>query len=373
LKGESSQRLSFEIIDTGIGISPEGQKKLFQAFTQADGSTTRRYGGTGLGLYISKQLIEMMDGELGVNSAPGLGSRFWFTMEFPLSSAVPPETPKFPGKRALIVTEHTTQQKVLVHYLKEMGIESSFVTDALKAVSELRLDKQYDLAIVDTNIEGMDGNMVARAVRAEPSFARTRVMMITAPSGEVVDERNRSGSIPCLTKPIKRSAMWSAVVKLLGEVTSETKPEPEPKKENRFDGISARILVAEDNVVNQKLAVRMLKKLGHQVDVVPDGVKALKAISETEYDLVLMDCQMPEMDGYEATGIIRKSGKPIRIVAMTANAMKGDREKCLAAGMDDYVSKPIRLEDLNAVIRRQMEGRSRADGDVSAAMAKLAR
>jgi two-component system, sensor histidine kinase and response regulator len=354
LKGENSQLLSFEIIDTGIGIAPDAQRRLFQAFSQADGSTTRKYGGTGLGLYISKQLIEMMEGDLGVNSAPGLGSRFWFTLELPISNAVPRETPKFPGKRALIVTEHTTQRKVMVHYLKEMGIECSFVTDALKAIGELRVDKEYDLAIVDTNIEGMDGNMVARAVRAEPSFARTRVMMITSLSSETVDELNRSGSIPCLTKPIKRSALWNAVTKLLGEVAPEIKAEPTAKKNLPYTAPSARILVAEDNVVNQRLAMRMLKKLGHHVDVVPDGVKALNAISESHYDLILMDCQMPEMDGYEATRIIRQSGNRIRIIAMTANAMKGDREKCLESGMDDYVSKPIRLEELEATIQRQL-------------------
>jgi CheY-like chemotaxis protein len=351
---DNIQLLRFEIIDTGVGISLEAQGKLFQAFTQADGSTTRKYGGTGLGLYISKQLVEMMHGELGVRSAPGVGSRFWFTVDLPLSGIQPKPAPQFAGKRALIVTAHATHQKVLEHYLTEIGIQCSFVTDALQAIGELRLDKCYDLSIVDTNIEGMDGNMVARAVRAEPSFSQTRVMMITSLSSETVEELNRFGSIPCLTKPIKREALWNTVAKLLDGAVA--KVSPPPARQTKTDGHSARILVAEDNLVNQRLAVRMLNKLGHQVDVVPDGVKALTAISEKEYDLVLMDCQMPEMDGYEATRLIRRSGKSIRIVAMTANAMQGDREKCIESGMDDYLSKPVRMEELEAVIRRQMEG-----------------
>jgi PAS domain S-box-containing protein len=357
-ESSDTQLLRFEIIDSGIGISREAQSKLFHAFTQADGSTTRKYGGTGLGLYISKQLIEMMGGELGVDSAPGVGSRFWFTIELPLSGAQPRSAPDFRGKRALIVTEHTSQQKVLEHYLKEAGIVCSFVSDALKAITELRVDKGYDLAIVDTNIEGMDGNMVARSVRAEPSFSRTRVMMTTSLSSDTVEELNRFGSIPCLTKPIKRSALWSAISKLLEGEAPEPKilkTIPPPKMVEAPGTFKAHILVAEDNVVNQRLAVRMLGKLGHTADIAPDGVQALNAINRKQYDLVLMDCQMPEMDGYEATRLLRKSGKNVRVVAMTANAMQGDREKCLEAGMDDYVSKPIRLEELAAAIQRQLQ------------------
>jgi two-component system sensor histidine kinase/response regulator len=358
-KRENRQLLTVEVIDTGIGIEPEAQKKLFQAFSQADGSTTRKYGGTGLGLYISKQLIEMMDGQLGVTSAPGLGSRFWFTIELPVSDGPTVEPPRYPGKRVMIVTEHKTQQKVLANYLGELGIESSFVADAVRAIAELRLDHSYDLVIIDTNVEGMDGNMVARAVRAEPSSPRTRVMMITSLSSETVDELNRSGSVPCLTKPIKRGALWKTLSKLLGNEASKPlapAPPQDPKKDAKTS--TARILVADDNVVNQRLAVRMLKKLGYEGEVVTDGAQALRAVSEREYDLVLMDCQMPEMDGYEATRLMRKAGKPIRIVAMTANAMQGDREKCLEAGMDDYVSKPIRLEELQAAIERQLNALS---------------
>lgn len=351
------QLLRFEIIDTGIGITPEAQAKLFQAFTQADGSTTRRYGGTGLGLYISKQLIEMMNGELGVSSSPGVGSRFWFTIELPISDAVVKEEPSWTGKRALIVTEHSTQQKVLEHYLTQIGIQCSFVSDALTAISELRVDRGYDLAIVDTNIEGMDGNMVARAVRAEPSFSKTRVMMITSLSRDAVEELNRFGSIPCLTKPIKRDALWSSVAKLFGEIAPEVKVLPTAGRVPVHGSISVHILVAEDNIVNQRLAVRILEKLGHKADVVPNGVQAIDALSQKTYDLVLMDCQMPEMDGYEATRVLRKNGKRIPIVAMTANAMQGDREKCLEAGMDDYVSKPIRIEELEAAILRQVQSR----------------
>lgn len=349
-----SQLLRFEIIDTGIGIPLGVQARLFKAFTQADGSTTRKYGGTGLGLYISKQLIEMMNGELGVSSAPGMGSRFWFTIELPLSTAPCKTAPDFNGKRALIVTEHTTQHRVLEHYLGEMGIECSFVVDALKAIAELRIDKAYDLAIVDTNIEGMDGNMIARSVRAEPAFAQTKVMMITSLSSETVVELNRFGSLPCLTKPIKRAALWAAVTKLLEDRTPEATVPEKQEKQAPINSGSVRILIAEDNAVNQKLALRMLGKLGYSADVVGDGMKAIEAVAGREYDLVLMDCQMPEMDGYEATQIIRNRRKQIRIVAMTANAMQGDREKCLEAGMDDYVSKPIRLEELKTVLARQL-------------------
>jgi PAS domain S-box-containing protein len=370
-ESDGVQLLRFEIVDTGIGIPLGVQARLFQAFTQADGSTTRKYGGTGLGLYISKQLIEMMRGEIGVSSAPGMGSRFWFTVELPLSKAGGRAAPQFRGKRALIVTEHPMQQKVLEHYLGEIGIQCSFVTDALKAITELRVDQSYDLAIVDTNIEGMDGNMVARAVRAEPSFARTKVMMITSLSSETVEELNRFGSIPCLTKPIKKGALWTAVSKLL-EAEAPIEKRVDQAREEKTGQLAARILIAEDNVVNQKLAVRMLSKLGHTADVVPDGVKAINAINQKRYDLVLMDCQMPEMDGYEATRLLRKSGKGIRIVAMTANAMQGDREKCLEAGMNEYVSKPIRLEELEAVILRQLRTVVDGQGDSMEERAKIA-
>lgn len=361
---EGAQTLRFEIVDTGIGIARDMQDRLFLAFTQADGSTTRKYGGTGLGLYISKQLIEMMNGELGVTSAPGIGSTFWFTLTLPVSGAREPLKPKFPGCSALIVTEEPAHQKVLSHYLRELGIWSGVVTDPLKAIEELRdncsRDNGYSIVIIDTHLCGMDGNTLARTIRGETEFADLPLLMVTSLSTDTVEELNKYGSIPCLTKPLKRDALHQMITRLLTRKNFEPEAAEPARPKVLCERSAARILIAEDNIVNQRLAVRILQKLGYSADVVPDGVKAISALTEKSYDLILMDCQMPEMDGYEATRVIRKGNSDVKIVAMTANAMQGDREKCLESGMDDYVSKPIKVEELAATLKRQLEERTAA-------------
>jgi PAS domain S-box-containing protein len=357
--------IRFEIIDTGIGISQQAQQYLFQAFTQADGSTTRKYGGTGLGLAISKQLVDMMSGEIGVESVEGKGSTFWFTARFEkqASQAVSRQRPGSLDKvRVLIVDDNSTNRKILMHQLGSWGMLYKETDSGSSALELLRLaagsGEAFDVVLLDFMMPGMDGFELAHKIKGDPTIAGVHLVMLTSfgDRGGVTIARD-AGIAVYLSKPIRQSQLFDTLVNLVGDTIelqrNANKPSP-PTTVRQIANFSPKlILLAEDNIVNQKVALRQLQKLGYRADTVANGREAVEALERIAYDLVLMDCQMPEMDGYEATAEIRRRegiSKHTWIVAMTANALEGDRAKCIAAGMDDYVSKPVRPEALNAVL-----------------------
>jgi len=366
---DSHVTVRFSVTDTGIGISEAAQGRLFQAFVQADGSTTRKYGGTGLGLVISKQLVELMDGEIGIESAPGMGSTFWFTVRLekqpPASQAVPVPPINLDGLRVLIVDDNATNRKILIHQTASWKLIPSEAEDGDRALELLRAaaaqHEPYDIVLLDMHMLGMNGFELARIIKAEASIAA--VPLVLMPSfgqrgdGQVARE---IGIAAYLTKPVRQSQLFDCLVTVLDRFGLTTLQSNTPTtlvtrhtlKEHKTTARKL-ILVAEDNIVNQKVAVRQLEKLNYRADVVANGLEAVEALTRIPYDLVLMDCQMPEMDGYEATAAIRQSEGQSRhtpIIAMTASAMQGDLERCLAAGMNDYISKPVRSEDLHAML-----------------------
>ncbi|NOS77360.1 MAG: PAS domain S-box protein [Nitrospira sp.] len=374
----------FDVTDTGIGLSEVQQARLFQAFSQADGSTTRKYGGTGLGLAICKRLVEMMGGEIGVASQPGSGSTFWFTARFepqsaPVDAAVP-EALTVRGKRVLIVDDKPINCRILDLLMKKWGVVSTVVSDHSAVVPHLqeqaRKGIDYDVAIIDADLAKSDGLQLAQAVVAT-GVPPLRVILLTS-VGRRGDAKAAKalGISAYLTKPLRESQLVRCLAMVLEQASASPAggpAQPGPELVTRHTLAEAatsagmKILLAEDNIINQKVAVRMFERLGHRVDVVANGLEAVEALSRIAYDLVFMDCQMPEMDGFEATREIREreqSGRgsglhpvPIThrrtpIIAMTANAMQGDREACLQAGMDDYVSKPVTSDALAVVFER---------------------
>ncbi len=366
--------IRFTVSDTGIGISQEIQRHLFQAFTQADGSTTRRYGGTGLGLAISKQLVELMGGEIGVTSEPGRGSTFWFTARFDKQAAAPaaapPESANLKNLRALIVDDNATNRKILSHQFNSWGMiyeEAEGAARALEMLHQAAAQKEpYSLAVLDLMMPGMDGFALARAIKSDPKIAGVTLVLLTSyGQTEYGALAREAGVVAYLAKPVRQAQLFDCLTNAMGQKTtiqrSDDSPENETLKANgpglpEGEKLSNKlILVAEDNIVNQKIAVRQLQRLGYRADAVANGREALEALGRIPYDLVLMDCQMPEMDGYEATAEIRRhegATKHTLIVAMTAHALEGDRQKCIAAGMDDYISKPVRSTALGEILER---------------------
>jgi two-component system, sensor histidine kinase and response regulator len=359
--------LRCEVKDSGIGIAPEAQTKLFQAFTQADTSTTRRYGGTGLGLAICRSLVGMMQGEMGVESAVGKGSTFWFTAKLEKRSQSAQEalrsTIEIAGSRALIVDDNATNREILHYQLLAWKIQNASTSGGAEALQMLReaaaAGSPYNLVILDMQMPVMDGVMLARAIKAEPAFANTKLIMLSSLGEQLEQEELRSVGInACLVKPAKQSCLFNCIADALGAKRAATAEIV--SKENSNAPAAAhkgRILLAEDNSINQDVALGQLDRLGYTADVVDNGCQVLEAIERAAYDIILMDCMMPEMDGYEATKKIREMERQningrrrMHIIAMTANAMTGDRDKCIAAGMDDYVSKPVQLPDLRRAI-----------------------
>ncbi len=363
----------FEVTDTGIGIAPKALEHLFQPFSQADSSTTRKYGGTGLGLTISKQLVEQMGGSLGVKTTPGQGSQFWFTSR--LSKQKPSTQPastsrvSLDGLRLCCVDDHPVNRRLMIQYCKDWGIEGVEAATPADALSILRTavdeGKPFDLAFVDMEMPEMDGTSLAKAIKADTAIADTKLILVTSLGrrGDAGQARE-AGFSGYFTKPVRKSQIRACLELVMEQtgaemegatlITQHTVREREAQR-------SIRILVADDFTVNQQLAVLMLENMGMRVDVVANGLEAVEALSRKPYDIVLMDCQMPEMDGYSATQEIRRreanqelkatnTQSRIPIIAMTANAMKGDREKCIAAGMDDYLSKPIKKDELEKVL-----------------------
>ncbi len=370
---DNEVELLFEVKDTGIGIAPEVQNRLFQPFSQADTSTTRKYGGTGLGLAITKKIVEQMGGKLTLASREGEGSTFGFTSRFAkqVKPTVELETGLLRGVRALIVDDNATNRKIVHHFIISWGMRNGSVASGIEALDILRkaaLEKDpYRIVLLDYQMPEMDGVGLAARIKADPLLAGLQLIMLTSLGMRLPEfVMAEAGIIQCLQKPVRQSELYNAMASAL----IETKPEASalPNNNDASDPVPVsklRILVAEDNPVNQKVALRQLRKLGFSAEAVADGQEVLDALSGIGYDLVLMDCHMPELDGYEATRAIRErpSLSATYIIAMTANAMQGDREKCLAAGMDDYVSKPTRLPDLEAVLQKALREISRRGKD----------
>ncbi|HTQ29639.1 MAG TPA: response regulator [Opitutaceae bacterium] len=362
--------LRFAVTDTGIGIPREAQAKLFTPFVQADGSTTRKYGGTGLGLAICKQLVKLMRGEIGVESEPGRGATFWFTVPFSLQ----PETAKVvhrpadvAGARVLVVDDNATNREIFTRQLASWHVKHAAVASGPEALDKLHaaaaVGESFDAAVLDMQMPGMDGLTLAGRIHEDPLLNGMKMLILssigrTIPSAELA----AAGVSFTLLKPVKQSQLHDALASIL---VSRAPTPVRPRRPAVPPAASAgklRILVAEDNPVNQRVALLQLERLGHRADVAANGLEVLSVIETVHYDVVFMDCQMPELDGYETTRRIRsqeaerrsrgETVTPLRIVAMTANAMQGDREVCLAAGMDDYISKPVRPADIASALSR---------------------
>jgi two-component system sensor histidine kinase/response regulator len=352
---EDRVTLRFLVTDSGIGIAADAQQRLFTPFTQADGSTTRKYGGSGLGLAVSKQLVQAMGGEIGVISVEGEGSTFWF--ELPLvcqeEAAAPSQQWDLSRFRGLLVDGNEVQRLTVARHLAATGItlaEAPSAGDGLAAAYQ----HTYDVIVFDMQLPDDDGLGLARAVRRDPALAATRLLLLTSFGRRRHDIAafQTAGIDAFLIKPLRRTQLCDAVSRLL---FAESVPAmTEVVEEEQPAQSRARVLVVEDNSVNQLVAIGQLQRLGHECVVASNGLEAMEAVRESAFDLVLMDCQMPDMNGYEATRRIRQmSGATARlpIIAITAHALPGEREKCLAAGMNDYLAKPVSLEQLGAVIR----------------------
>ena len=368
----SAVTLRFEVKDTGKGISPEARQHLFEAFSQADSSTTRKFGGTGLGLAIARQLVEMMQGEIGVESEPDKGSTFWFTARFEkqtTTARVAENKELLVGIRVLIVNDDRNNRILRLH-LANLGMRFTAVSSCQEALHLLRSEAAevdpFRLVILDMLKPEIDGLNLARSVKEDAVLAPTRLMMLcpTEPSLDA-DVFRAAGIEESLVKPVKQSRLYDSLARVLGHGPVNRAGSRRPStvlNDRRAWRHAIRILLAEDNTINQRVGLYQLRKFGYQADAAADGNAVLEALSRTAYDIILMDCQMPEMDGYEATRAIRKReqnaaqcgpGKsPVYIVAMTASAMLGERENCLAVGMDDYISKPVRGPELQAALER---------------------
>ncbi len=375
-----------EVSDTGIGISEEMQHHLFQPFTQIDGGITRRHGGTGLGLAIASRLAQMMGGEIGVESRKGRGALFWFTVRCeraaqahpadPAASDLAPAAP-LAGLRALVVDDTKTHRDILLGYLRAWGVQTdsaeSGATALLSLVRAAASGKPYDLAIIDQMMPEMDGLALARVVGGDQSLAGTRLIMLTAFDEKVSRQQaQQAGFAAYLTKPVRQQRLLATLLAATADRKADARAsnieaaQPQQEEAEAVQPAAAAphasILLVEDNPSIQAVALQQLARLGHRADVAANGHEAVERLNRPEhgYRLVLMDCQMPGMDGFQATEAVRawerRGGGHVPIIAMTAQAMKGDRERCVATGMDDYLSKPVHLSDLRRMIDRWLQG-----------------
>ncbi len=360
METETSCMVRVRVKDTGIGIPPERTNRLFKPFSQADGSTTRKYGGTGLGLTISKQLVEMMGGKIGAESQIGAGSEFWFTAILKKSPMHPPvqaEVANLVGLKVLVVDDNSTNRIVLSHHTDRWGMLPTAVANGADALEILqraaRAGDPFSIVLLDMQLPDMDGYALTQAIKSSPLTRSAIVIMLTS-LGNGAGWSSISGVAGCLTKPVKEMTLYDTLVRMFAREPAATDQAGNiPGETARSHSQSARILVVEDNPINQKVAIRILEKIGYQADVVSNGREALEIIKNLPYDIVLMDCNMPEMDGFAATAEIRKWEEDTRrtiIIAMTANALQGDRDRAIAAGMDDYIAKPVNQKDLSALL-----------------------
>ncbi|HUB67508.1 MAG TPA: response regulator [Candidatus Methylacidiphilales bacterium] len=362
--------LRFEVRDTGIGISESAQARLFEAFSQADGSTTRKYGGTGLGLAISKKLVSLMGGNIRVESKLGEGAKFSFEAEFGKQATTnkPAAKHDLSGLRVLIVDDNATNREILEHHTRTWRMTSASASNGQEALQKLQgaaiAGIPFELVILDMQMPEMDGLMLAKAIKEDPAIASAKLIMLTSLCNHLdAAQLKTHGLEASALKPIKPSRLFDRLAEVMaGRVPPPptepcaTQPgnPPKPVPSTQAARAPVRILLAEDNRINQKVALGLLQSLGYAADTAVTGLEVLAALKEKTYDIIFMDCQMPELDGYETTRRIRAtpSLSSARIIAMTANAMRGESDKCRAAGMDDYLSKPVRLETLRDTILR---------------------
>ena len=351
--------------DTGTGVPPEAQRKIFEHFSQADGSTTRRFGGTGLGLAISKRLVELMGGSIGLESEVGKGSRFYVDLTLPRAEQPAQRAATgadLQGLRVLVVDDNRTNLQILGQQLTAWGLRATCVASGAEALDEAarasRHGDAYVVAILDMHMPGMDGLQLARAISSRPALSSTRMIMLTSTS-EIgrVEERRQAGILKCISKPIRHGELREVIRSVVpGASSRRATAEPSATDATLAAPLGGRLLIAEDNVINRQVSLAMLAELGLTVDVAENGQQAVELVRTRSYDLVLMDCQMPVLDGYQATAVIRAEWPPARprlpIVALTAAAMAGDRADCLAAGMDDYLAKPYTCDQLHTMVRR---------------------
>ena len=373
-QSDDDRTLQFTVSDTGIGIPREKQALIFDPFSQADTSTTRKYGGTGLGLTISARLIELMGGRIRLESEVGRGTHFFFTVQMK-SSEMPSEVGSIApaevlrGVKVLVVDDNKTNRRILDGMLRRWDMRSTLVEGGEEALAELsaarKAGEQYGLVLTDMHMPKMDGFSLVERIRQMPELATATIMMLTSAGHRGDAERcKKLGVAAYLLKPIRQSELREAIARVLGarEQTGAIPLVTRYSLQDARDPMTVlRILVAEDNAVNQRLVIRMLEKRGHRAVLAVDGRQAIEALNQESFDLVLMDVQMPEMDGLEATAIIRekekKSGKHQPIIALTAYAMTGDRERCLSAGMDAYLTKPIRPQELDQMLESYVNRR----------------
>lgn len=376
----------FEVMDTGVGISSEAQCRLFQPFSQADGSTTRRFGGTGLGLAISRQLVELMGGEIGVESTEGKGSRFWFRI--PLQRTAPASAALLPvgessQRKALLGLRHALRTETFAKHLLRLGFEivrAGSGQEILLLAEEAQAQRsEFELILVDHQMSDMNSVELAGCLESGGIDAKRRLLRLVKMRERVLERIDDGLFAATVSDPTREKAFEEAVLKVLtgptiGEQLDSLQcnlQETELSEGSEVENLPLRVLLAEDNAINQRVALRMLEKLGVEAEIVPNGVEALEAVKNGDYPLVFMDCQMPEMDGFQATAAIRliAKGRRLPIVAMTAHAMQGDRERCLEAGMDDYMSKPISLSGVEAILVKWIPDFNRKRQEIAQATA----
>jgi len=377
--------LRFTVNDTGVGIPLEGQRHVFQAFAQADGSTTRKFGGTGLGLAISAQLVELMGGSIGLQSEPGRGSTFWFTATFrkqPAARQAVTVQTRLRGVRILVTDHSAASGHIVCEYLAEWEMRCELVNSATEAITALRkasaAGDRFMVALIDMQLPEMDGLAVARAIKADAAIAATRLLGTYSLGGRPDETRVRAGGIAALlAKPVKQSQLFNTLTAMMVAAPQGGEALLSPLRRRRLvreikskvpEAIrqKMRILLVEDNPVNQQVALRIIERTGYKADTAENGRLALARLAERNYDLVLMDCQMPEMDGYDATREIRRregASRHSTIVGVTAHALRGDRDDCLKAGMDDYLAKPVTPEDMAEMLDKWVIRLNHLNGD----------